>query len=119
MFYGQPIIKKDEKEIVKKIFTPQEISSIKNIYFSEQQIHRDDTIGVIKLKVLSELKTKCSLGEVYLFCQKIEYLNSISIFQSLTQNKKIKLTHQRLEQFLSNIDNSSGDAFIMPEQKDE
>ena len=74
VFYGQPIIKKDEKEIVKKIFTPQEISSIKNIYFSEQQIHRDDTIGVIKLKVLSELKTKCSLGEVYLFCQKIGFL---------------------------------------------
>ena len=119
VFYGQSIIKKDEKEIIKQIFTKQEIENIKNIYFSEQQIHRDDTIGVIKLKVLSELKTKCSLGEVYLFCQKIEYLNSISVFQSLTQNKKIKLTHQRLEQFLSNIDNSSGDAFIMPEQKDE
>jgi hypothetical protein len=119
VFYGQPIIKKNEKEIIKKIFKPQEIESIKNIFFSQQQIHRDDTIGVIKLKVLSELKTKCSLGEVYLFCQKIEYLNAISIFQSLTQNKKIKLTHQRLEQFLSNIDNSNGDAFIMPEQKDE
>jgi hypothetical protein len=119
VFYGKPIVKKNEKEIIKKIFTQQEIESIKNIYFSEQQIHRDDTIGVIKLKVLSELKIKCSLGEVYLFCQKIEYLNSISIFQSLTQNKKIKLTHKRLEQFLSNIDNSNGDAFIMPEQKDE
>lgn len=119
VFYGQPIIKKNEKEIVKKIFTPTEIENIRNIYFSEQQIHRDDTIGVIKLKILSELKKKCSLGEIYLFCQKIEYLNSISIFQSLTQNKKIKLTHQRLEQFLSNIDNSTGDAFVMPEEKDE
>jgi len=119
VFYGQPIIKKNEKEIIKKIFTQKEIESIKNIYFSEKQIHRDDTIGIIKLKVLSELKNKCSLGEMYLFCQKFEYLNSISIFQSLTQNKKIKLTHQRLEQFLSNIDNSNGDSFIMPEQKDE
>ena len=119
VFYGQPIVKKNEKEIVKKIFTQSEIENIKNIYFSEQQIHRDDTIGVIKLKILNELKKKCSLGEIYLFCQKFEYLNSISIFQSLTQNKKIKLTHQRLEQFLSNIDNSNGDAFVMPEQKDE
>jgi hypothetical protein len=119
VFYGQPIIKKNEKEIIKKIFTEQEIENIKNIYFSEQQIHRDDTIGIIKLKLLNELKKKCSLGEIYLFCQKFEYLNAISIFQSLTQNKKIKLTHQRLEQFLSNIDNSNGDAFIMPEQKDE
>ena len=56
VFYGKPIVKKNEKEIVKKIFTQQEIENIKNIYFSEQQIHRDDTIGVIKLKVLSELK---------------------------------------------------------------
>jgi hypothetical protein len=116
VFYGQPIVKKNEKEIVKKIFTQSEIENIKNIYFSEQQIHRDDTIGVIKLKILSELKKKCSLGEIYLFCQKFEYLNSISIFQSLTQNKKIKLTHQRLEQFLSNINNLNGNAF---EQKDE
>jgi hypothetical protein len=33
VFYGQPI-KKNDKEIIKKIFTPQEISRIKNIYFS-------------------------------------------------------------------------------------
>ena len=35
VFYGQPIIKKNEKEIIRKIFKPQEIESIKNIYFSE------------------------------------------------------------------------------------
>jgi hypothetical protein len=119
VFYGQPIVKKDEKELVKKIFTQNEIENIKNIYFSEQQIHRDDTIGVIKIKILNELKKKVPLGEIYLFCQKIEYLNSIAIFQALTQNKKIKLTHQRLEQFLLNIDNINGESFIMPEQKDE
>ena len=58
VFYGQQLVKKNEKEIVKKIFTQTEIENIKNIYFSEQQIQRDDTIGVIKLKVLSELKKK-------------------------------------------------------------
>ena len=119
VFYGQPIVKNNEKEIVKKLFTPTEIENIKNIYFSEKQIHRDDTIGVIKLKILSELRKKVPLGEIYLFCKKIEYLNPTAIFQSLTQNKKIKLTYQRLEQFLSNIDNTNGDAFIMPEKKDE
>ena len=51
-FMVQPIVKKNEKEIVKKIFTQSEIENIKNIYFSEQQIHRDDTIGVIKIKIL-------------------------------------------------------------------
>ena len=119
VFYGQHIIKKNEKEIVQQLFTPSEIENIKQIYFSENQIHRDDTIGVIKLKILNEMKKKTPLGELYLFCQKFEYLNSISIFQSLTQNNKIKLTHQRLDQFLSNIDNTDGTAFIMPEQKEE
>ena len=119
VFYGQHIIKKNEKEIVQKLFNPSEIENVNQIYFSENQIHRDDTIGVIKLKILNEMKKKVPLGELYLFCQKFEYLNSISIFQSLTQNNKIKLTHQRLEQFLSNIDNTDGTAFIMPEQKEE
>ena len=119
VFYGQKILQKNEEDIKSTIFTQSERENIKKIYFSEQQIHRDDTIGVIKLKILSELKKKVPLGEIYLFCKKFEYLNSIDIFQSLTQNKKIKLTRLRLEQFLSNIDNTNGDAFIMPEQKDE
>ena len=119
VFYGQKVPQKNEEEIKSTIFTPPEIENIKHIYFSEQQIHRDDTIGVIKLKILSQLKKKVPLGEIYLFCKKFEYLNSIAIFQTLTQNKKIKLTQQRLEQFLSNIDNTNKDAFIQPEQKDE
>jgi hypothetical protein len=82
VFYGQPIIKKNEKEIIRKIFTQQEIENIKNIYFSEQQIHRDDTIGVIKLKVLNELKKKCSLVEIYLFFQKFVLYN-LSLHQEM------------------------------------
>ena len=119
IFYGQEVQQKNEEEIKATIFTQPEIENIKHTYFSKQQIHRDDTIGVIKLKILSELKKKVPLGEIYLFCKKFEYLNSIAIFQTLTQNKKIKLTQQRLEQFLSNIDNTNKDAFIQPEQKDE
>ena len=119
IFYGTDVQQKNEEEIKATIFTQPERENIKHTYFSKQQIHRDDTIGVIKLKILSELKKKVPLGEIYLFCKKFEYLNSIAIFQLLTQNKKIKLTRQRLEQFLSNIDNTNKDAFIEPEQKDE
>jgi hypothetical protein len=73
------------------------------IFQSEQQIHYDDTIGTIKLKILSEFKKMASLDEIYLFCQKVETLNPISVYQTLTQNKKITLTHIRLQQFISNI----------------
>ena len=73
------------------------------VFQSEQQIHYDDTIGAIKLKILSEFKKMALLDEIYLFCQKVETLNPISIYQMLTQNKKITLTHIRLQQFISNI----------------
>ena len=40
------------------------------VFQSEQQIHYDDTIGTIKLKILNEFKKMASLDEIYLFCQK-------------------------------------------------
>ena len=107
IFYGKKITQKDQKPLLQNLFTDTEIENItKNnttIHFSEQQIHYDDSIGVIKLKILNEFKNTISLGEIYLFCQKKEKLNPISVFQSLTQNKKLNLTKIRLEQFVSNI----------------
>jgi hypothetical protein len=97
----------NEEQLFKKIFNPAEIEQIKRdksvVKFSEQQIHFDDSIGTIKLKILNELKRDISLDEIYLFCQKIETLNAVSVYQSLTQNNKIELTSIRLEQFISNI----------------
>ena len=73
------------------------------VFQSEQQIHYDDTIGAIKLKILNEFKKMASLDEIYLFCQKVETFNPISVYQMLTQNKKLTLTHIRLQQFITNI----------------
>jgi len=56
----------EEKELFKKIFNDGDILYINennvNIVYSEKQIHYDDTIGVIKLKILSEMKNLVSLG---------------------------------------------------------
>jgi hypothetical protein len=123
VFYGKPVIKQDQSEILKKIFTKDEIRNIKNIHFSEQQIHYDDSIGVIKLKILNELNKlnkSVSLGEIYLFCQKLESLNAVLIYQLLTQNTKINLTSLRLDQFITNIvKNENGVEFVKPPKKDE
>ena len=73
------------------------------VVYSKQKIHSDDTIGMIKIKILNELKKSISLDEIYLYCQKIETFNSVSLYQTLTQNKKLSLTNVRLEQFVSNI----------------
>ena len=88
VFFGKVIPKgKEQEEIFTEIFTEEEIENIdKNdikIVFSTNQIHLDDTIGVIKLKILAELKNKISYDEIYLFCQKVENLNAISVYQSL------------------------------------
>ena len=87
----------EEEELFKKIFTDEENKQIKSqqiaVKFSDECIHFDDSIGTIKTKILNELNKlnkTISLDEIYLYCQKIETLNSISVYQSLTQNKKIK-----------------------------
>ena len=60
VFFGKVIPdKKTQKSLFAEIFTEEEIANINknnvNIVFSDQQIHLDDTIGVIKLKILTEL----------------------------------------------------------------
>ena len=125
VFYGRKDIKLQQEDIIKEIFTDKEYNDIKNhntkIIFSEQRIHPDDSIATIKIKILNELsKFNISLEEIYLFCKKIETLNSVAIYQSLTQNKKIALTKLRLEQFLQNIDSDlDGKPFSIEYDKDK
>jgi hypothetical protein len=124
VFYGKNKNEyKNKIELFKKIFTENEIKQINdnniNVVFSEQQIHYDDTISSIKIKILNELKKKVSIEEIYLFSQKIETLNAVSVYQSLTQNKKIELTNVRLHQFISNIvSEENGATFNKPPIKD-
>jgi hypothetical protein len=113
----------NEEELLETIFTHEESEKIKSenikTVFCEQEIHFDDTIGTIKIKILMKLKKDISLDEIYLYSQKLETLNSVSVYQSLTQNKKIELTKIRFNQFISNIvSNENGSPFDKPEEKD-
>ena len=106
-----------------KVFTEKERQQIETenitVKFSEQQIHFDDSIGTIKIKILNELKKEIILDEIYLYCQKKESLNAVSVYQSLTQNNKLQLTKVRLEQFLSNIvSDEYGKPFEEPAEKE-
>ena len=92
---GLPIFNSDElKNIVEKQIP---------VFFSEQQIHYDDSIGVIKLKIMAEFSNTFSLDEIYLFCMKDEILNPANIYQTLTQNGRLPLTKVRLDQFILNV----------------
>jgi len=91
------------------IFNQEELNAILNpvkkipVIFSQQSIHIDDTIGVIKSKIMHEFQNTFALEEIYLFCMKEETLSAYTIYQNLTQNKRIKLNRIRLDNFLLNI----------------
>ena len=124
VFYGRKDKAISQDEMIKTVFSEKEYDVIKQdntkIVFSEQRIHPDDSIATIKIKILNELtKVDVCLEEIYLFCQKIETLNSVAIYQSLTQNKKIALTKIRLDQFIQNINSDTeGKNFLKPEVKE-
>ena len=84
----------NEDELFKTIFTDEENEYIKQhhpkIIFSDQQIHLDDSIGTIKLKIMSETKKRISLDEIYLFCKKFPYISFSKEIVELLESNVIK-----------------------------
>jgi len=105
-------IKEPENKIFSDVFNKDEIANIKNnkieVVFVNQSIHIDDSIGIIKLKIFEAISKEASMSELYLFCLKNEKLNPITVYQNLTQNDKLPLTQNRLNQLLLNLYNDDG-----------
>jgi DNA-binding transcriptional MerR regulator len=123
VFYGKKVTEKDSSSLYPELFSPKEIEMIQtkniSVQILEQTIHYDDSIGVIKLKILNEFKNTDFLEEMYLFCDQIERINTASLYSLLTQNKRIELTNVRLKQFLSNIVSSEkSEKLVYPPSKD-
>jgi hypothetical protein len=128
---NETFLENPDNELFLNIFDNDELNYIKKnnvkVVFSQQEIHPDDSIAAIKIKIMEEFSNTFSLEEMYLFAVKEEMLNSINIYQSLKQKKinapssdvadrrqnnrmitrKIELTKPRLMQFLSNIVNDN------------
>jgi hypothetical protein len=89
------------------IFTEVELKSIREkeipVFFSELEIHYDDTIHNVKLKIVEAMGTTFAIEEMYLFCLKQERLYAAHAYQTLTQNGKLSLTRVRLDQFFTNV----------------
>jgi hypothetical protein len=76
------------------------------IYFSELQIHIDDTMLDVKLKILkayNDFGSSFSEEEIYLFGELKKKLSAIQIYDTLTLNRKKFITKSKLQNFLSNI----------------
>ena len=123
IFNGKKEKQVNTEKLIEKIFPGKEYDEIKSdtkIIFCDERIHPDDSIATIKIKILNQLvKKDIAVEELYLFCKKIEKLNSIAVYQTLTQNKKLSLTKIRLDQFLSNIDTDlEGNKIAKPDDKE-
>jgi hypothetical protein len=122
VFYGLGIdnntnlsIKKINEEFIKNpknilfasIFNNNELKYIKNnsidVIFIDEVIYIDDNISTIKIKIFQALSKTVSIEELYLFCLKMEKFTNIEVYKVLTQNNKMEISKNTLEQFLTNI----------------
>jgi hypothetical protein len=101
----------DTKKKYKKedIFSPGELQEIKEqkteVSFLEELIHKDDTIDIIKQKILMHTPIASSYSEIFLFARDKQPINSIHLYQTLTQNDKLELTKKRITYYFLNIIN--------------
>ena len=93
---GNPIFSHEELSNITKKKIPVEI-------ITSFAIHGDDTIGMIKKKLVHALNLDISTKELYLFGITEEKLIPSIIYKQLTQNESISLTETMLCQFLLNI----------------
>ena len=88
-------------------FNEEELENISKmnipVKFSQQYLHQDDSIGTIKTKIAHSCDNTFSLDEVFLFARKQEKLNAADVYRILTQNNKMPITKNRLENFLKNV----------------
>jgi hypothetical protein len=91
------------------IFDAEEVANIKKnditVVFLEEEIHQDDNIFSIKLKIVQNISERnFSMEEIYLFCSTERTLNSETIYDNLTQTNNIPLSKDRLASFFANIE---------------
>ena len=96
----QPVFTTDEKENIDKKNIPVDI-------ITTTQLHGDDTIGMIKKKIVHALELELSTKELYLFGITTDKLNSATLYKQLTHNETIPLSQELICKLLLNIVNCS------------
>ena len=90
------------------VFTAQELQNIHKHkipvdIISTTQLHGDDTIGMIKKKIIHALELELSTKELYLFGITVDKLNSATLYKQLTHNETIPLTRELICKLLLNV----------------
>ena len=92
----------------KPVFTLQELQNIHDnkipiTIITTTQLHGDDTIGMIKKKIVHALELELSTKELYLFGITVDKLNSATLYKQLTHNETIPLSQELICKLLLNI----------------
>jgi len=90
------------------VFSESEINEINTkaieVVFSAQQIHKDDSIRIVKKKIIHEIgEQELCYDEIYFFANVLESINPMSLYQLITQNETRNITHEHLMQLLINM----------------
>jgi hypothetical protein len=91
-----------------QIFSEEEQLSLSidqpEITSSAQQIHKDDSLRILKKKIIKELGIhNVSYDELYLFSKKQDQLHLLKAFLEMTNNGQIEFTKHMAGQFLMNV----------------
>jgi hypothetical protein len=85
-----------------KIVQLHEDNKIKETFVLDE-IYEDDTIDVVKKKIIEGLREKIAYEELYLFAKKRKFMSKRQAYNELSQNTGV-IPRTRLRNFLSNID---------------
>ena len=89
------------------IFSQDELTMIDKenipVTFIPQPLHLDDTVSIIKSKIIEMTQLPISLPEIYLYAIREEKLNAQSLYAKLTQDGELPLTRKRMMQTLQNF----------------
>jgi len=91
-----------------ELFSEIELTEFKvnntQLIFSKQQIHKDDSIRILKKKIIQEFGIDTiSYNEIYMFSIIEEKIKLYLAYQEITNNEHIKLDHNMLGQLLLNV----------------
>ena len=104
--YQIVVLGSNNQEKYKIIFNDHDKNPDKSVIHSDQQIHRDDTIQLIKKKFLKEIVKFESIAyeEIYMFSKITKSISTQKLFDSITNPKTKTVNTSILKQVLINLD---------------
>jgi len=97
------------KDLFSDIETQEMTVENTKIIYSAQQIHKDDSIRILKKKIINEIgASEIFYDEIYLFSVVRTKINLLKLYQEITNNERVEFTHEMLLQLLQNLDIDDG-----------